>query len=340
MGPRPRTAFNHHLLLHGSDDELLGTVVPFLRAGVRADQGVVVCCRADTTALLQRGLGMDGRVVYLDHDETYTTPIGAIAAYQQLIDSYLVSGSEHVRVVAEAVYDRAPDQRVEWSRYEAVANYAMEPYPVSAVCLYDTRRTPTDMLEVAGATHPTLISGTTYVDNPGYIQPAEFLRLTNPPLSDPLEDKPPDLEITDVTDLDEVRRQFKACLFRTTHMAHEATDVVLAANEIVTNGIRHGQPPVTVRLWVQPSRCVCTVTDQGTGIGDPFAGYIWPGSLSKMATHGMGLWLARRHCDRVDFLEGHDGFTVRLIIKRGHTSPHVVHHEPNAPRPGVGDPRT
>ena len=329
---RLRSAFSHHLLLHGSDDELLSTVVPFLRVGVRADQGVVVCCRAHTTGLLQGELGRDGQVVYLDYDETYNTPIAAIATYQQLIDQYLAAGSDHVRVVAEAVYDRAPDQRVEWSRYEAVANRAMQPYPVSAVCLYDTRQIPTDMLEAGRLTHPTLITGASRSDNPDYIEPGEFLRRTNQPPPDPLEHKPPDLEMDRVTDLDEMRRQLEACLFRTTHMAHEATDVILAANEVTTNAIRHGRPPVTLRLWVEPDRCVCTVTDQGTGIDDPFAGYIWPGSLSKIATHGMGLWLARRLCDRVDIFRAHEGFTVRLMIKRGHTSPRVVHH---APMPAV-----
>lgn len=325
---RPRTAFSHHLLLHDSDDELLGTVVPFLRAGVRAGQGVVVCCRARATGLLRAELGTDGPVVYLDYDETYSTPIATIATYQQLIDQHLAAGTDHVRVAAEAVYDRAPDQRVEWSRYEAVANHAMEPYPVSAVCLYDTRWIPTDMLEAGRCTHPTLITGAIRSDNPDYIDPGEFLRRTNQPPPEPLEQEPPDLEMRGVTDLDELRLQLEVCLFRTTHMAHEATDVVLAANEVTTNAIRHGRPPVTFRLWVQPDRCVCTVTDGGTGIDDPFAGYIWPGSLSTLATHGMGLWLARRLCDRVDIFHGHEGFTVRLTIKRGHTSPHVVHHEP------------
>ena len=181
-------------------------------------------------------------------------------------------------------------------------------------------------MEAGALTHPTLISGVSRLDNPGYIAPAEFLRRTNQPLPDPLQEKPPDLELTDVTDLDEMRRRLEACLFRTTHMAHEATDVVLAANEITTNALRHGQPPVTLHLWVQPERCLCTVTDHGPGIDDPFAGYIWPGSLSTMPTRGMGLWLTRRLCDRVDIFHGHEGFTVRLMIKRGHTSPHVVHH--------------
>lgn len=325
-----RSVFSHHLLLYGSDDEVLSTVVPFVRAGTRAGHGVVVCCRPDTTCLVKGELGDDCGVVYLDYHATYTTPIDVIASYQQLIDAFLVAGTDHVRVIAEAVYDRPPDQRVEWSRYEAVANRAMQPYPVSAVCLYDTRRIPTDILEVGLLTHPTLIHGTGCAGNPAYIQPAEFLRRTNQPLPDPLEAKPPDLEMTDLTDLDQVhqmRRQLEICLFRTTHMAHEATDLVLAATEVTTNAIRHGHPPVTIRLWVQPERCVYTVTDHGPGVEDPFAGYIWPGSRSKMPTHGMGLWLTRRLCDRVDLFHGHEGATVRLIIQRGHTSPHGIHHQ-------------
>jgi anti-sigma regulatory factor (Ser/Thr protein kinase) len=323
---RPRTAFSHNLLIYGSDDELLGTVVPFLRAGVLADQSAVVCCRPPTAGLLQDELGADAQVVYLDYDEIYSTPIAAITAYQQLIDSYLIGGTDHVRVVAEAVHDRTPDEQVDWARYEAVANRAMEAYPLSAVCVYDTRQVPTDMLEGGRLTHPTLITGTSRADNPHYVDPAEFLRRTNQPLPDPLEAQPPDLEMTQVVDLDQMRRQLEFCLFRTTHMAHEAADLVLAATEITTNAIRHGLPPVTIRLWVETGRCVCTVTDHGAGIDDPFAGYLWPGSLSNLATHGMGLWLARRLCDGLVFFHGHEGFTVRLIIQRGHTTPLSPHH--------------
>jgi anti-sigma regulatory factor (Ser/Thr protein kinase) len=311
--------YEHSMLLHGSDEEMLGAVVPFLREGIRSGQGVVVCCRPDTTRLVQRELGPGGHsMMYLDYQDTFSTPIGAVAAYQMLVDEYLSVGAERVRVIAEAVYDRTPDEHVEWARYEAVANRAMELYPVSAICLYDRRRTPADLLALGLLTHPTLVTGTRQQDNPDYVLPAEFLRRMNEPAPDPLEAKRPDLEVTGVSDLDRLRAELERCLFQTTHMPNEAADLVLAANEVTTNALRHGRPPVHVRLWVTADRCVCTVSDHGPGIRDPFAGYIWPGALSRPPTHGMGLWLARRLCDRVDVIETPEGCTVRLIIHCGH----------------------
>jgi anti-sigma regulatory factor (Ser/Thr protein kinase) len=314
------SAFSHQVVFHGSDDELLQVVVPFCAAGAGSDQQVLVCCRPPTTQLLQRALGPGHQVTYLDYEATYSTPIAAIAAYQELIDGYLSAGADSVRVVAEAVYDRTADERAEWSRYEAVANHAMQAYPVSAVCLYDTRRVPEDLLTLARRTHPAVLTMTGDGTNPEYMDPALFLRETNQAAPEPLETEPPDLEISKVADLDELRLQLELCLFQTTHMAREAADLVLAANEVATNALRYGRPPVRLRLWVRADRCLCTITDRGPGIHDPFAGYIWPGALSHPPTHGMGLWLARRLCDRVDIVDGPDTCTVRLVIQRRHTT--------------------
>ena len=48
----------------------------------------------------------------------------------------------------------------------------------------------------------------------------------------------------------------------------------MAVHEVASNGLRHGEPPVTVRVWLGPGRVVCTVTDRGHGFDDPFTGYL------------------------------------------------------------------
>ena len=40
----------------------------------------------------------------------------------------------------------------------------------------------------------------------------------------------------------------------------------MAVHEVVANGLRHGEPPVTVRVWFARGRVVCTVTDRGAGV--------------------------------------------------------------------------
>ena len=56
---------------------------------------------------------------------------------------------------------------------------------------------------------------------------------------------------------------------------------------------------------------VCTISDRGTGWGDPFSGYL-PAHGFDLSHGGMGLWLARKLWDHVDVLPGADGLTVRL----------------------------
>ncbi|MGH3354684.1 MAG: anti-sigma factor RsbA family regulatory protein [Nocardioidaceae bacterium] len=328
MGATPTgSAFSHSVLLHSSDEELLQTVVPFLRAGLDAGESAVVCCTPPTTELLQGSLGHQTGIAYLDYDETYSTPITAIAAYLEVVDNQVSSGAEHVRVIGQMTSDGSPDDHVEWARYEAVANRAMASYPVSAICIYDAKALSADVVAFGRFTHPTLISGSVRTPNPDCVDPSAFLRRMTQATPDPLEATPPDVEFVGLVSLDKLRLQLESCLFQRTHMAQEAADLVLAVNEIATNALRHARPPVDVRLWVRSDRFLCTVVDHGPGISDPFAGYIWPGALSNMPTCGMGLWLARRLCDRVDIFDSPQGFTVRLNINRGHTSPHPIRHQ-------------
>ena len=85
-----------------------------------------------------------------------------------------------------------------------------------------------------------------------------------------------------------------------------------AVAEVLLNALRHGRPPVAVRLWVTPTRLECTVTDRGDGFDDPLAGYILPGNGFPPA--GAGLWLVRQACDTLEaFRTGTGtGFAVRL----------------------------
>jgi len=326
MGPGWGAGFSHDVLIHDSDNQLLDTVVPFLQAGMEAGESAVVCCTPSTTALLQDELGQDPRVSFLDYESTYSTPIAAIAAYQEIADNYVAAGAHHVRVIGEATSEGCVDDRVDWARYEAVANRALEKYPMSAICTYDKRVLSPDVLAYGRLTHPTLVDRVRRRPNPDFVDPADFLRYTARTHPEPEELSDPDLEVTPLRSLEDLRTRIEECLLRTTHMTQEAADLLLAVNELATNAVRHGAPPVSVRLWVGSDRLVCTVTDHGDGVSDPFAGYVWPGAHGQMPVRGMGLWVARRLCDRLDLVLGPAGFTVRLVIERGHTTPHPSRH--------------
>jgi anti-sigma regulatory factor (Ser/Thr protein kinase) len=303
----------HELLLYGSDDELLDTAVPYLRGGLEVGEPGLVSCSAATSTLLRAAFGEDSRIGYLNRHEIYATPSGAITSYQQIIDGHVSNGAERVRLVAEVGFGPAQARWAEWGRYEAVVNHAMQPYPISAVCAYDTRSTPPEMLASGPATHPYLARGIDHRRNPYYVEPAVYLRRTATTIDESLQSTRPVLEIPDLVDLDALRRRLELALNRPTHTPEAAADFILAIHEVVTNAARHGRPPVDLHLWVTPTRLLCTITDHGEGFDDPLAGYTWPGTSDDTATHGMGLWLARRLCDRVDAFHSPHGFTVRLL---------------------------
>jgi anti-sigma regulatory factor (Ser/Thr protein kinase) len=88
-------------------------------------------------------------------------------------------------------------------------------------------------------------------------------------------------------------------------------DLHLAIDEMSSNAVRHGGPPVQLRLWASVDRVVCTISDGGPGMDDPFAGY-GPAHGTDLSRGGMGLWLARQLCDHVDVIDRGPGLTVRL----------------------------
>jgi anti-sigma regulatory factor (Ser/Thr protein kinase) len=94
--------------------------------------------------------------------------------------------------------------------------------------------------------------------------------------------------------------------------AERTADLVLAANEVVTNSLRHGGGTCQATLWQEDSAMVCDVRDDGH-ITDPVVGRLPP---SPDAVSGRGLWLANHLCDVVQIRSSPSGTTVRLIVER------------------------
>jgi serine/threonine-protein kinase RsbW len=85
-------------------------------------------------------------------------------------------------------------------------------------------------------------------------------------------------------------------------------DLVIAVNEIATNGVRHGSPKANLRMWAE-NGCLCAeVHDDGHWVPTD-AGATPP---SADAEGGMGLWVTRQICSAVHIDTGDEGTTVRL----------------------------
>ncbi|MDG4801890.1 ATP-binding protein [Micromonospora sp. WMMD980] len=89
----------------------------------------------------------------------------------------------------------------------------------------------------------------------------------------------------------------------------------MAVSEVVGNALRHGTPPVRLRLWSAPDRIVVAVHDRGPGPKDPYAGLLPAGDGTE---GGLGLWITHQSCDHVTHHRDADGFTIRLTAGDAH----------------------
>ena len=308
--------FPHDALLYDSTEQLVALAAPFLRAGLAEGDAAVVATRPDTADALREALDDDPRLQIVERHAVYRprTP-EAITTFRRLAERCTAAGAGRARVVGEADYGRTERDWLEWKRYESVINRALRGWSLWGVCAFDTQQLPDSVVESAGRTHGRLVTADGRVASPSYTEPGDYLRALPIP-DEPLERTPPRLSAPDVTDFIGLRHAVATELAGVPADAGVVEDFLLAVDEMASNAVRHGLPPVSLRLWTGADRIVCTITDGGPGWDDPFAGY-GPAHGTDLSRGGMGLWLARQLCDHVDITGGEhhpggDTVSVRL----------------------------
>jgi anti-sigma regulatory factor (Ser/Thr protein kinase) len=298
--------------VHGSDEELIAAALPFLDAGLSAGDLVALSCPPDRAELLRRELGAgasrlvdEPRVSMLD-----IRPPDVLTATRALLTRAATGGSGRLRIVGEPFFGPDPRTWRERQRYESAVNVLLADAPVDALCVYDRRVLPGEVVDSASHTHPAVVVDGVQQDNPWFQEPASYL--TRLPLPrEPLEDTPPVFAVDGAVALAPLRHQLASALAACVPDRDLAADLHLAVSEIAANAFRHGVPPVSARVWADDGRVVCTITDRGTGYDDPLAGF-QPAHGPDLTRGGMGLWLAHKLWDHVDLLPGPAGLTVRL----------------------------
>jgi len=135
---------------------------------------------------------------------------------------------------------------------------------------------------------------------------------SDPARPDPLEATAPDINVSGDIDLHQVRQEMRALLACYAVRPETIYGFVFAVSEVTTNALRHGRPPVHVRVWSGSDRSVCTVSDHGDGPEDPVTGYE-PSRNGNSGTDRRGLWMARQRCDAVSADRAPGSFTIRII---------------------------
>jgi anti-sigma regulatory factor (Ser/Thr protein kinase) len=306
----------HDALLYDEPAQLADLAVPFMLDGLAAGDAVVVATGAATASVLRDAVGADAGVHILDRGDVYRarTP-SAITTFRRLADERSAGGARRVRVVGEVDFGPTEREWLEWQRYESVINKALADWPLWGLCVFDTRALPDPVLESARYTHTAVLTPAGRLPNDEYVPPADYLRGLPVPV-EPLMAGRPRLWAQDVEDFIGLRHAVAAELATVDAPRDVIEDFLLAVDEMTSNALRHGKPPVGLRLWAGGDRIVCSIDDQGPGLADPFAGY-GPAHGEDLSRGGMGLWLARQLCDHVDLTQDDDGAHVRLTIRLG-----------------------
>ncbi|BCB90358.1 ATP-binding protein [Phytohabitans suffuscus] len=84
-------------------------------------------------------------------------------------------------------------------------------------------------------------------------------------------------------------------------------ELVVVANELASNAVRHGGGTGRLRLWRAGDLIHCEVSDTGPGLADAEVGLE---RVPLTAYGGRGLWVVRQMSERVDVRTGPKGATI------------------------------
>jgi hypothetical protein len=252
----------HEAAFYASDDEFRALIVPFVEEGIEAGEPVIIGYDERKSALLRGWLQSAPGVTFITDSSLYATPPGAIANYRRLFQRHVAAGVHQIRIAGDVPHEGNGGRFDGWDRYESAVNTVWDDFPVRSVCLYDATTVSPQVRDVVERTHPRLLSATRERRaNPRYEGPAEFVGLSAAP--DAIEASAPLMELHGATPAearDAVRRVASSRLDEIT-----LNDLVLGANEAVTNALEHGKAPTSMRIWAEADRVVVHVRDSGQG---------------------------------------------------------------------------
>lgn len=299
------TAFHHEAFMYAGAAAFLEGTVPFIEAGLRAGEPVLVVVGEEKIDRLRAELGGDaGRVAFADMTEVGRNPARIISAWRDFLATH--GAITPARGIGEPVYaERTPDELLECQRHEALLNVAFAGGPPwRLMCPYDTTSLDADIIEAAGHSHRYVAGGRSpEYRGDGWTGPAED-RLPDPPAGAlPLAFGQGPLEGV---------RQFVVDNVGDTLGAGQLSDLLVAVTEVAGNSLMHGGGAGMLRVWNSAAAVVCEVRDQGW-IRQPLVGRARPTFDQES---GRGLWMVNQLCDLVQLRSSPAGTVVRLHMAR------------------------
>ena len=310
----PAASFRHEAMLYSGGEGFVASTTPFIRGAVEAEEPILVVVSREKIDMLRSALGDDaGAVRFADMAAVGANPGRIISAWSEFVAEH--AGSPGCfRGIGEPVYpERTADEVVECERHEALLNLAFAEAPAWwLACPYDLEALDPAVIEEARRNHPFVTSDGVASPSPTFRGLAEVAEPFARPLPDP--DVAPQAMSFGAGDLEAVRSFVADGAAGCGLAPPRVEDLVLAANEVATNSLRHGGGRGVLRVWCAANAVVCEVRDAGR-IEAPLVGRHRP---APTQTSGFGVWLANQVCDLVQVRSFADGSVVRLHMSLSH----------------------
>ena len=309
-GSIPATRFRHEALFYAGDDRLLAGTLPFIRDGLRAGEPVMVALDQRKIDLLRAQLGGEGdRVHFAEMHELGQNPARIIPAWAEFVADH--AEPAHLRGIGEPIWPgRGPAELVECQHHESLLNLAFDGgRSWTLLCPYDALGLSRDVLEGARHTHPVVSDQGLEAQSDTYRDP----RAAHAPFSGPLTPIPAAARWITVGEggLYDLRRFVGDHARRAGLDVTGTENIVMAANELIANSIRHGGGTGELAVWSTGESVLCEVRDAGH-ILDPLVGRERP---TAGQIGGYGLWTTNHLCDLVQIRSTASGTAVRVHVR-------------------------
>ncbi|GGU98621.1 hypothetical protein GCM10010182_14170 [Actinomadura cremea] len=303
----------HRAFVYAGTDDFLSVAVPFLRAGLEADQAVVAVAREPHLTALRDTLADHGdAIAFRDSAKFYLHPVHTLRDYQEIVKG---SAPRSVCALAEPVWDGWDERQTrEWIRYESLINVVFGDSGARALCPYNGASLPAEVVRQMRRTHPSVLRDGRTESNAEYVRPEAFgaecdraRPFTRPATADHM--------VIDGADLHAMRTFVERRADAHGLGPARTLNLITAVNELAANALQHGTPPAGLRVWADGDDLVCEVGDHGCWRPAPssLTGFIPPDTALQP---GFGLWTVRLLVDLMELRTDWNGTFVRIRTRR------------------------
>jgi len=184
-----RLALHQHLcLIYATQEEQFSAAIPFLKIGLERGEKCLYVADAKTTAALTNAVRADGIDVDVAiRQGTFTitngyplpgnfVPDRMVNFLAESVKAAKSAGYSALRVIGEMAWVTGIEPRPErLMEFEAKVNHLFRGEDALAICQYDRRVFPPEVLLEILRTHPTVAYDSFVCENPYYVPPDEYL---------------------------------------------------------------------------------------------------------------------------------------------------------------------